>query len=664
MKRKVYLIGLDGMMYPIYKRFAKEGVLPKLQRLEEKGILTEVYSSLPAYTPTNWTTMMTGAHSGTHSILRWFVDLPDPKHTKKSVNSFLGNVVKAETIFEAAAHAKLKSVAFHYPASSPRRTEDVYVIDGFSNPAYGSSPFELTLSLLYTNISDVPRSYQIELSAAKYWTNLPPSHRPHLEFPILIVTKQDGENRAFYGLVVDEKGSGYDKVLIYREKDGNALIASSRFGEWSQWCFEPFVISSSLREVTFRFKTVELTPDASRLRLYRSQGVIIDEFCEPRELGRELVDKFGPYLEHASVFPHFWGWTDIETCLEEMDYQSQWIARAGRYMMDSKNCSLFYCHIHIFDYVNHLHLPYVDPESPSYDRSKAEEHWEIYRQCYMQADRMIGTILEGLDEGSCLVIASDHAAIPDRRAINIRKFLHEKGLLVLKDISTDLEWDDTPDDNIDWEKTKVFMKQGRGFDIFINANENTARYLEIQQELIQVLRTWVDEETGRCPVSIALRKKDAPLLGFWGDQCGDVVFINDEGYVHGYMHEWGGIKGGGCVGEPFRPGAHHGPQLPTCSTRISSNMAFLLASGPGIKKGYKHPTQDLGYIHMTSIVPLICHLLDIEPPAQCQGALPRNILEAWPSVMDRRTDYPEWEPNTSPAGWGDRVQVQKDMFDV
>ena len=31
--------------------------------------------------------------------------------------------------------------------------------------------------------------------------------------------------------------------------------------------------------------------------------------------------------------------------------------------------------------------------------------------------------------------------------------------------------------------------------------------------------------------------------------------------------------------------------------------------------------------------------------------------------MERLTDYPEWESGTRPAGWGERIQVQKDMFD-
>ena len=139
-----------------------------------------------------------------------------------------------------------------------------------------------------------------------------------------------------------------------------------------------------------------------------------------------------------------------------MEYQCQWVARAGRYMMEEKDCHLFYCHIHMFDHMNHHHLSGIDPASPGYDLAKAEEHWQVFRKCYIVADQMVGTILEGLDDNSCIIVASDHAAVPDRRAINMRKFLYERGFLALKNPSDGLDRNVTPDENIDWGRTKAF----------------------------------------------------------------------------------------------------------------------------------------------------------------------------------------------------------------
>lgn len=76
MAKRLYVIGLDGMMYNMFVRFAAEGLLPNLKRLADEGVVTESYSSLPAWTPTNWATLMTGAHTGTHTVSRRFLNMP------------------------------------------------------------------------------------------------------------------------------------------------------------------------------------------------------------------------------------------------------------------------------------------------------------------------------------------------------------------------------------------------------------------------------------------------------------------------------------------------------------------------------------------------------------------------------------------------------------
>ncbi len=145
------------MMYTMYKRFVEEGILPNLKKLGDEGIVTESYSSLPAWTPTHWATLMTGAHAGTHTVCRWFLNLPNPRDQDSTVSAFVGAAVAAETIFEAADKAGLKSVAVHYPAAAPSRAELAHTIDGFGHPGYGTSPFEITPAWGYTNIQDRTR---------------------------------------------------------------------------------------------------------------------------------------------------------------------------------------------------------------------------------------------------------------------------------------------------------------------------------------------------------------------------------------------------------------------------------------------------------------------------------------------------------------------------
>ncbi len=662
MAKRVYVIGLDGMMSTMFTRFAAEGVTPHLKRLADEGIVTEAYCSLPAWTPTNWATLITGAHTGTHTVSRWFLNLPSPRNPERTMSSFVGPAVAAETVFEAADKAGLKSVALHYPAASPTRGRLAATVDGFGHPGYGTSPFEVTPSLGYTNLSGLPSSYQVELDRARCWQNPPESHLPPLEFPISIVTKREGEDQVLMGLVIDTHGTGYDTVVVCTDRDGSSELTRSRVGEWGQWVRQRFVIEGSPQEGTFRFKTVELTPDASRFRLYRSQVMLTDGFTEPSELASDLSERFGPYLEHASVLPYVWGIADLQTCMEESDYHHQWIAKASKYLVEQKDYSLLYTHIHLFDYMNHHFLPLVDPACPGYDEAKAEEGWDAYREAYKIADRFIGALLDDAPDDTAVIVVSDHAAIPQVRATDIYRLLIDKGYLVLKDGSNVFDPNEDAD-NVDMERTKVFVTPVRSYEIFVNAEEGSDEYVRIQTEVLTLLRTWLDKETGRCPVALALPKKHAPLLGCWGEQCGDIVFVMEDGYVSGYSS--GSVVGDDpYVWTPARFGAHHGPYLPTARTEVSSNMAFFLGWGPGLKRGYQRPVDRLGYMHQTSVAPLVCHLLGIEPPDQCQGSLPRDFLEGAKPVMERLEGLPDWEWGTRPDGWGDRVWTQKrDMFE-
>ena len=260
-------------------------------------------------------------------------------------------------------------------------------------------------------------------------------------------------------------------------------MARSRVGEWTDWVRRVFVIEGKEQEAAVRFKLVELTTDGERLRLYRSQVMLLDGVSEPPDLGRRLADRHGPYLEHASVLPYVWGIADLATSMEEADYRCQWIAAAGKELLESEGYSLLYTHIHLFDYVNHHFLPMVDPACPGYDPAVADAGWHAYREAYKVADRLIGTLMDDDPKDTAIVVVSDRAAIPQMRATDIYRLLADNGYLMLK---VEL---DRFDPNEDFDK--------------------------IQREVLTLLRTWVDRASGRCPVTVALPKKHAPLLGCW-----------------------------------------------------------------------------------------------------------------------------------------------------
>jgi hypothetical protein len=411
-------------------------------------------------------------------------------------------------------------------------------------------------------------------------------------------------------------------------------------GEWSDWAIEEFQIDGETQRASVRFKLLELTSDGEHLKLYRSQVTYAEGFTYGDEaLEAELIERFGPYQEHASMTPYTSGMADFDTALEECEYQGLWFANVANYMLWEKDCAYFTCHWHLYDYLNHIHLDDVDPVCPGYEADNADEILDLFRRAYQVGDRILGRMWEAADAhaetASYVGILADHGAYPDIRIANIRQFLYDKGFLALKDGPDAIaqDQDRVPHDAIDWEKTKAYMKR-RGFDIAINAEPGTTEFARIERDLLTALRTWVDPETGRTPIAIALPKRDAYLLGQWGEQCGDVIFAWDHDYVSGYYAQWQRIVGGGAVGAPEVYGAHHGGFLPTDNGFSSSFGSFLLA-GPGLKQGYERPTGELGYIHAADVVPTFCHILEVDPPAQAQGTVARDLFEGHEMVRAR-----------------------------
>lgn len=65
---KVVVIGFDGVDYNYTESFLKEGYLPNLKKLMEKGDFKPLLPPVPAQTPVSWSTFSTGLEPGQHMI--------------------------------------------------------------------------------------------------------------------------------------------------------------------------------------------------------------------------------------------------------------------------------------------------------------------------------------------------------------------------------------------------------------------------------------------------------------------------------------------------------------------------------------------------------------------------------------------------------------------
>jgi len=635
--RRAMLIGLDAAIPELVQKFVEEGELPNIAKLLARGFSAEALACMPTLTSTNWVTISTGALPGTHGIVDMGIHLPG-KPLDILYDGFLSTYCQAEHLWQAAESAGKKAILIKYPCTWPPTITEGFQVMGHEFPAWGGELLQLCPPMCYST-DFYPLATQIRLKPATGWKNLPASSPPPLETIIEIVPKrrsklargkggdwregtvwEPGRARRYHLLLVDEEGKGYSKCIISPTKDANDAIAKLSEGQWSPWCWDRFLAEDSWREATFRWKLIELSPEGKHLRLYRTHVYPTSGFTFPDEIGPELVREIGPVPSPNNNEPLTTGWVDEDTFFEEWEAQPDWVVKVTAYLMQKTDWNLLFTQWHGPDHIQHLCMGEVEPTAPGYDEGKAAKAWDMIRRTYRIADKFVGDLVALADDETVIVVVSDHGQVPLMRGINLPNLLADAGLLAF------IEDPETGDLMIDWSRTKVY--QATSIHLFINVKgrdpqgivEMGREYEEVQDQVIKLLYDLEDPETGVRPISLALRKEDARILGLFGDRIGDIICVTREGY---YFSRWGAPIKGGEVISTARLGAGHGHLLPTTKYGVGSLGAFFVMAGPGVKKGCVSPKP----IFLTDIAPTLAYLLGIPCPREADGKVIYDALE-------------------------------------
>ena len=114
--------------------------------------------------------------------------------------------------------------------------------------------------------------------------------------------------------------------------------------------------------------------------------------------------------------------------------------------------------------------------------------------------------------------------------------------------------------------------------------------------------------------------EDAQLVGYWGTECGDVVYTLNRGFG------WGEPVGTGSVGDGLI--ALHGSQIPTSETAMMSNMGCLAIAGPQVRVGYERDWKRWGLMRMIDVAPTVAARLDLPVPRHSNGAVLSDLFES------------------------------------
>ena len=641
--KKVAVIGLDCALTHLIDQHIQEGHLPTFKKLFESSVVADnCMTNYPTITPPGWATIATGALAGTHCVTDFTIHKPGTSPTNfNTFAAFSSENCRAEFIWDAADRAGKKCIVLNYPGSHPSNMKNGIMVGGaglsvgeYRNglPGLGSNMTACHDQLISTEF--YPNGIRGQFKAAEGWSHVPETGEDDLleleaklNFPM---TAEPIAETTWYVLARDMGGDGYDTITLSPTRDFNGALCTLTVGEWSPKIWTSLTMADgTTREVFFNCKLIELSDDAEDFRLFLSAMGTKDGWSSPPEIAAELTGCRGNFAPGGGVRAYAVGWFDLDTYVEVNELYSQWVGDAARTLLTNHEWDLFYMHSHPTDWVYHAIMTDMDPNTcPDEERRKAA--WAAHLGVYQTQDRMLANILEALDDETMIVLVSDHGATPDGPKLNPYDILVPAGLTVLEKeqiAEEDLRQLMEKSMGVDSKKSRVGIYSlksvmasttipdltksqaipQRSIYIYINLKGRDPEgvvdpkdYEKVQQEIIDALYTYVDPETGLRPVSLALSKQDARILGLYGDAVGDVIYA---------LYPWFGSQ--------------HGQILPSATYGVGSLHGLFTMGGPGLKTGHRLQRT----VWLTDLVPTICYLAGLPVPEHAEGAVIYQAFE-------------------------------------
>lgn len=610
----------------------------------------------PTVTPPMWTTLATGTWPVVHGITGFSRRAPGGELGRNEYG-LDSRLCKAEPMWNVFAEAGKKTLVIHWPGSSWPPTSDspnLHVIDGTQPGAVNmgvaqiesefvlvaseqteevtfkakaaadsnvpcvitdleirddSSPDFLSMSAEKGSASTIilkesdgqgslgESPFDLVFSQVKPatgWTNAPEGAK---EFTMLF---SQGLIRRLALILPDEQGI-YNRVALYNTKHDEKPVAILEKDVFVDNILGQSYKNDAYHDVVRNMRILELAEDGSHIKMWISAAMDIhnDSVWHPKRLYQDVVEHVGYPCSEAML-----GAFDkrlVKDCmLGNWEVASHWQSRTINYLLKKEGYDVIFSHFHNIDAQAHMLAKFMKFRGRKNELPE-EQYVEFMAQVYEQTDRYIGEFLYLLDEGWTIFLVSDHAIVCPEHGN--RLLCDAAGICVpimqelgFTETIKDADGNDTYE--IDWDKTIAINK-----DIYIDLNikgrnphgivEPEDQY-EVEEQIITALYGYKDKVTGKRIVSLALRNREAILLGLGGSECGDIVLFMAEGY---------NIDHADCL-------------TTTYGYAQTSMLPIFVAAGKGIKEGYT--TQR--YIRQIDLVPTMAALGGVRMPKDCEGA--------------------------------------------
>ncbi len=660
---KILLLGCDGLDPRLTCKYVDMGLMPNVKQFIERGAQRQDLVMLgghPTVTPPMWTTLATGCYANVHGITGFYRNGQEIGTAEYNIDS---RFCKAEQLWNVFAQAGKKTLVWHWPGSSWPPSSDspnLMVVDGTAPGSVGMAVAQIDFEYLVGASEAIPEvTYkpraasdakaacvvteeemhsndeiigdlssvqnmdktivniiykesqqstnatengldlaQSPIKPAKGWAAAPPEAK---EFTVLF---SGGLIRRPALILKNEEGL-YNQVALYQNKNDTEPIAVLPLGELVVGIVDKAIKNDKEYRVNRNMKLLKLDPEGRTLTMYVSGAMDIDNdsVWHPKRLYKEVADHVG-YPTPTSMV----GCQDamlITDCMLANWYATaKWQADAMHYIIEKEKVDVVFSHYHAIDLEEHMFIKHLADRPFNRQPVEVAEKW--MQDLYVQTDYYLGKFLHFLDEGWTVLIFSDHAQVAPKHDIPL--LIDMEGLCT--PVMEELGFTVTKDDGqgkrtIDWSKTRAIIQREGHIYLNIKGRDphgivDPADQYELEEEIMTALYAYKDKNTGHRVVAVALRNRDAVLLGQGGPEAGDIICWHAEGYNFDHAD---------CLST-------------TLGESDTSVSPIFIAAGKGLKTGFV--TERI--IRQIDFAPTVAVLGGVRMPAQCEGAPVYQIL--------------------------------------
>lgn len=561
-RRKVIVIGIDGMDPSLSEQMMEEGKLPNFRKLKTGGGYRRLGTSNPPQSPVAWANFINGAGPGSHGIFDFIHRHPDKqcipffamadtlagegyysigKH-KVQIPFWPFNHKQAKTVllrrgtpfWDYLDEAGIKSVFYDLPSNyppSPSKYGNHRCLAGMGTPdllgTYGTYQYFA---------EDGPIRTKDEGGGKRS-----------------IIFFEDGTSKPavkLYGprnTMLKEPEDSYIEFVVHKDDSANAAVIEIqdkrlllKRGQWSKWIELDFRLSQfgpdSHVSGICRFYVMEVSPN---FRLYvtpingnpANPGTM--KLTEPDDFSEQISKQLGLY--YTTGFQE-----DHKALSNGIFTEDEYVEQAGivlderltllKYARQNYREGLLFFYFSSTDLQSHMFWWNTNDKHPVRSMDRAKKYFSHLHDIYRRLDSVLGEILSAYGDEATVMVLSDHGFANFGRQFAVNTWLRENGYIQPSNTSGLLS-------DPDWGNTTAF---GMGINgLYLNLKGRERYGVVDQQDKDRLLNELVNrlgdvkDDNGR-PVIKAARRSDEIYSGPELEFAPDIII----GYRRGYRASW------------------------------------------------------------------------------------------------------------------------------